>query len=248
MYKPLNEKVAVVTGGCRGIGKAIVERLANDGARVFALDFKLPAENELFIESEEIKSLVSCVQVDVSSFDSVNTAIDSVLKEAGRIDILINNAGITRDNLVLRMSELEWDSVMNTNLKGAFVCSKVVCKTMMSQRNGRIINIGSIVGTTGNAGQANYSASKAGMFGLTKSLAKEFGSRNILVNCVAPGYVATHMTDVLTEDQRKKFLESIPLRRPAEPEDVANVCAFLAGKDSSYVTGQIIHVDGGLAM
>jgi 3-oxoacyl-[acyl-carrier protein] reductase len=248
MSKTLNGKVAIVTGGCRGIGKSIVERLASDGARVYALDFKLPGDDEVFIESEDIKSLVSCLQLDVTSFDSVNSAFDTVLKEAGRIDVLVNNAGITRDNLVMRMSEQEWDAVIDTNLKGAFICSKVAIKTMMSQRSGRIINIGSIVGSIGNAGQTNYSASKAGMFGLTKSMAKELGTRNILVNCVAPGYVATHMTDVLNEEQRKKFLENIPLRRPADPKDIANVCAFFAGDDSSYVTGQVIHVDGGLAM
>jgi len=248
MHKELTGKTAIVTGGCRGIGKSIVERLARDGARVFALDFKLPSVDEVFIEDSSIKDMVSAVQVDVTSLESVSKAIDEVMAASGRIDILINNAGITRDNLVLRMTEQEWDAVIDTNLKGTFVCSKIVSKIMMSQRSGRIINIGSIVGTIGNAGQANYSASKSGLFGLTKSMAKEFGTRNILVNCVAPGYVSTHMTDVLNEEQKKKFLESIPLRRPASPDDVANVCAFFAGSDSAYVTGQVIHVDGGLAM
>jgi 3-oxoacyl-[acyl-carrier protein] reductase len=248
MEKRFSGKVAIVTGGCRGIGKSIAERLAREGAFVFALDFKIPAEGEVFIEDEAIREQIKAVQVDVSLEQSVNNAMEQVVSEKGRIDILVNNAGITRDNLVLRMSEQEWDSVLLTNLKGAFLCSKAVARTMMSQRSGRIINIGSVVGATGNAGQANYSASKAGMFALTKSLAKEFGSRNILVNAIAPGYVVTAMTDKLSEEQRQAFLTNIPLKRPAQPEDIANSVAFLASDDSSYITGQVLHVNGGLYM
>jgi 3-oxoacyl-[acyl-carrier protein] reductase len=241
-------KVVIVTGGCRGIGLSIVEKFAREGAKVYALDFKIPAENEEFPNDLSLKPLVKAVQVDVSIMDSVQAAMDFVVKDAGRIDVLINNAGITRDNLLMRMSELEWDSVINTNLKGTFLCIKAVTRQMMGQRSGRIINIGSIVGTIGNAGQTNYSASKAGMIGLTKSVAKELASRNILVNLIAPGYVITAMTHGLTDDQKNAFLNNIPLKRGATPEDIANVAAFLASEESSYVTGQVIHVDGGLYM
>jgi 3-oxoacyl-[acyl-carrier protein] reductase len=246
--KRFEDKVAIVTGGCRGIGKAIVERLAKDGCRVYALDYVLPQNPEEMFAGEEFQTKVSCLQTDVSSEASVNAAVETVIKEAGQISFLVNNAGITRDNLVLRMLERDWDSVLNTNLKGAFLCSKAVAKQMMTQRYGRIINIGSIVGTTGNAGQANYSASKAGLIGLTKSFAKEFGSRNILVNCVAPGFVISDMTEVLTEEQKKAYTEKIPLKRGATPTDIASVVSFFASEDASYLTGQVIHVDGGLAL
>jgi len=248
MGNDLDGKIAVVTGGCRGIGKAIAEKLAYMDAQVFALDFKIPDENEVFISDDKIKAKVSCIQVDVTIDESVNSAFNEVLKISGRIDILVNNAGITRDNLIMRLSEKDWDAVLDTNLKGAFLCSKTAIKTMMAQRSGRIINIGSVVGSIGNAGQANYSASKAGLIGLTKSFAKELGSRNILVNLVAPGYVLTPMTDKLNEEQKQAYLNNIPLRRAATPEDIANVVGFFSSDDSAYVTGQIIHVDGGLAM
>jgi 3-oxoacyl-[acyl-carrier protein] reductase len=248
MINELDGKIAVVTGGCRGIGKAIAERLANMGAQVFALDYKIPEENEVFITDEKIKSKVICIQLDVTIDESVNSAFNEVLKISGRIDILVNNAGITRDNLIMRLSEKDWDAVLDTNLKGAFLCSKTAIKTMMAQRSGRIINIGSVVGTIGNAGQANYSASKAGLIGLTKSFAKELGSRNILVNLVAPGFVLTPMTDKLNDEQKQAYLNNIPLKRAATPEDIANVVGFFASDASSYVTGQVVHVDGGLAM
>ena len=248
MEKRFKGKVAVVTGGCRGIGKAIALRLAEEGARIFALDYMLPDENEKYSDNEELNALVSMKQCDVTSEESVTEAMNSVIKEAGRIDILVNNAGITRDGLVLRMSEKNWDDVINTNLKGSFLCSKAVAKQMMSQRSGRIINMGSIIGSIGNTGQANYASSKAGMIGLTKSLAKEFASRNILVNLVAPGYVITEMTKELDEAVRQEYEKNIPLKRGAEPRDIANVVAFLASDDSSYVTGQVLHVDGGLAL
>lgn len=247
MEKRFTGKVAVVTGGCRGIGKAIVERLAREGADVFALDFNIPPRDE-FITDNEILDKVKAVQVDVTQELSVNEAFKKVMDEAGRIDALVNNAGITRDNLLLRMTENEWDAVINTNLKGTFLCIKSVARIMMSQRQGKIINIGSIVGTTGNAGQANYSASKAGVAAMSKSIAKEFASRNILVNCIAPGYVMTPMTEKLTEEQRQQFLVNIPLKRPALPQDIAGVVAFLVSDDANYITGQVIHVDGGLAM
>ncbi|MEJ5287181.1 MAG: 3-oxoacyl-[acyl-carrier protein] reductase [Candidatus Kapaibacterium sp.] len=242
------EKVVVVTGGCRGIGKAIVEKFLEEGAFVYAWDFKIPEENEPFIEDDSLKQRVRIIQVDVSSAESVENAAQKVLDESGKVDILVNNAGITRDNLLLRMSENEWDSVLNTNLKGSFLCTKALVRSMMNQRWGRIINISSIVGEIGNAGQANYSASKAGLIGFTKSLAKELASRNILVNAIAPGYVRTAMTDKLTPEQKEMFLKNIPLRREAEPEDIAKVVLFLASDDASYITGQVINVDGGLVM
>jgi 3-oxoacyl-[acyl-carrier protein] reductase len=248
MEKKLNGQVAVVTGGCRGIGKAIVERFLNEGAEVFALDYVLPEEGINFIEQENLRAKLSCIQVNVTDFTSVTKAIEQVISAAGRIDILVNNAGITRDTLVLRMTEQDWDAVLDTNLKGAFLCSKAVVKQMMSQRAGRIINMGSIIGIMGNAGQTNYAASKAGLIGVTKSLAKEFGSRNILVNLVAPGYVITPMTDKLTDEQKAKYTENVPLKRGATATDVANAVFFFAGPDSSYITGQVLQVDGGLAM
>ncbi len=241
-------KIAVITGGCRGIGKAIAERFAREGAFVYALDYRIPDENEVFIEDAAIRDRIVPMQADVTSFDSIQKVVDEILAKSTRIDILVNNAGITRDNLLMRMSEEEWDAVLNTNLKGAFICTKVVSRPMMSQRYGRIINIGSVVGTMGNAGQANYSASKAGMIGFTKSVARELASRNILVNLVAPGYVRTPMTDKLTDEQKNAFLVNIPLKRVAEPEDIAAAVTFLASDDASYITGQVLHVNGGMLM
>lgn len=248
MGKVLEGKIAVVTGGCRGIGKSIVMRFLNDGAKVYALDFKIPEPGEVFIEDTDLAQNASCIQLDVTDETSVNNAFEQVISESGRLDILVNNAGITRDTLIMRMTSQDWDAVLSTNLKGAFLCSKAVARQMMSQRAGRIINMGSVVGTMGNAGQANYSASKAGLIGLTKSLAKEFASRNILVNLIAPGYVMTPMTEKLNEDQKNQFLQVIPLKRGAQPEDIANAVAFFAGNDSSYITGQVLHVDGGMVM
>lgn len=242
------DKIVVVTGGCRGIGKAIVESFLREGALVYAWDYKIPEPDEPFIEDEILKQRVRLVQVDVSSADSVNDAAQKVMDECGKVDILVNNAGITRDNLLMRMSESEWDAVLNTNLKGAFLCTKALVRAMMNQRWGRIINISSIVGEIGNAGQSNYSASKAGLIGFTKSIAKELASRNILVNSIAPGYVRTAMTDKLSPEQKELFLKNIPLRREAEPEDIAKVVLFLASDDASYITGQVINVDGGLVM
>ncbi len=241
-------KTVIVTGGCRGIGKAIAERFAAEKAKVFALDYVIPASGETFIEDPELASRVTCVQTDVTSGKSVDAAIKKVGEESETIDVLVNNAGITRDTLVLRMSEEQWDAVMDTNLKGAFICSKAIMRKMMGQRSGRIINIGSVVGSIGNAGQANYSSSKAGLIGLTKSLAKELGSRNVCVNLVAPGYVSTPMTDKLTDEQKEEYLKNIPLNRAAKPEEVAGVVAFLASDDAGYITGQALHIDGGLAM
>ncbi|MGE5480017.1 MAG: 3-oxoacyl-[acyl-carrier-protein] reductase [Chloroflexota bacterium] len=248
MNKRFQDKIVVVTGGSRGIGKAIAMRFLEEGANLFILDFKLPDEGEKFVDSAEMNSRVQLIQADVTSLDSIQSAFDAVMAKAGRVDVLVNNAGVTRDTLLMRMTEQDWDAVLDTNLKGAFICTKVFSRQMMSQRSGRIVNIGSIVGSMGNAGQANYSASKAGLAGFTKSIAKELASRNILVNCVAPGYVRTPMTDKLTDEQRAAFLVNIPLKRHAEPEDIASVVAFFASPDAAYVTGQVLHVDGGLVM
>lgn len=248
MTERFKDKIAVVTGGCRGIGKSIAVKLAEEGAFVYALDYVIPDGSEPFYENEEIASRIACRQADVTNFESIENNFSEIVKEKGRIDFLVNNAGITRDNLLLRMSEQEWDSVLSTNLKGAFICTKAIARIMMGQRYGRIVNIGSVVGSMGNAGQANYSASKAGLIGFSKSTAKELASRNILVNVVAPGYVHTPMTDKLTDEQRKAFLDYIPLKRVAEPEEIGGVVAFLLSEDAAYITGQVLHVNGGLYM
>lgn len=237
----LENKVAVITGGARGIGRAIAEAFAQEGAIVYAMDVMEP-------ESDFPTDKIKYLKADVTSSESVKNAIDAVIAAEKRVDILVNNAGITRDNLVMRMSEDDWDRVLTINLKGAFICSKAVVRQMMGQRSGRIINMGSVVGVIGNAGQANYSASKAGMIGLTKSMAKELGGRNILVNLIAPGFVITAMTDKLTDEQKQYYANNIPLKRGAEPADIANAAIFLASDDSSYITGQVLHVDGGLAI
>ena len=244
----LKDQVAIVTGGAKGIGRAISVKLAEEGAYVFAFGRTEPEDGMNFTGNDDVDSRIEFVSVDVSSFDAINDAVKKVVDEKSKIDILVNNAGVTKDNLLLRMSESDWDKVINTNLKGAFLLSKAVMRPMMSKRKGRIINIGSIVGTIGNPGQANYSSSKAGLTGLTKSLAKELSARNILVNLVAPGYVRTAMTEQLSEDQKKYFEENIPLKKIAEPEDVAKAVLFFSSDLSSYITGQVLHVDGGLAM
>lgn len=246
MQNRFENRIAVVTGGCRGIGKSIAIKLASEGAFVYALDYVIPDESEVLCEIPEISSKIKCLQADVSNYSSVEHCVNTILEEKNRIDILVNNAGITRDNLLMRMSEAEWDAVLNTNLKGAFICTKLISRPMMSQRYGRIVNVGSVVGLMGNAGQSNYSASKAGLVGFTKSIARELASRNILVNLVAPGYVRTAMTEKLNDEQKKAFIENIPLKRVAEPEDIANAVAFLCSEESSYITGNVLNVNGGL--
>ncbi len=248
MCNRFNNKIAVVTGGCRGIGKAIVERFLSEGAKVYALDYSIPKADEIFIEDTNLSANLFIKQLDVTDFEQVQQVINEIIKEAGRIDFLINNAGITRDNLLIRMEEKDWDAVLNTNLKGVFCCTKATIRQMISQKYGRIINMGSVVGIMGNAGQANYSASKAGLIGFTKSIAKEYGGKNILCNYVAPGYVETPMTEVLSDAVKEEFLRNIPLKRAATPVDIANVVAFLCSDDASYLTGQVIHIDGGMVM
>ncbi|TSI11440.1 3-oxoacyl-[acyl-carrier-protein] reductase [Lysinibacillus sp. BW-2-10] len=245
----LDGKTAVVTGASRGIGRAIALQLAIEGANV-VVNYS-GSEKKALEVVEEIKSLGSnaiAVQANVSDSDSVQNLMSATLEQFGTIDILVNNAGITRDNLLMRMKEDEWDEVINTNLKGVFLCTKAVTRQMMKQRAGRIINISSIVGTIGNAGQANYVAAKAGVIGLTKTTARELASRNILVNAIAPGFITTEMTDALPEDIKNAMLTQIPLASLGQPEHIAKAVIFLASDDSSYMTGQTLHIDGGMFM
>lgn len=243
------DKVAFITGGTRGIGKQIALTLAENG---FDIAVNYRSENDdLKNTKNEIEKLgVKCftVQGDVSSFEDCERFVNEIITEFGKIDVLVNNAGITRDMLLMRMKKEDFTDVIDTNLVGTFNVTKNVIQHMMKQRNGRIINISSVVGVSGNAGQTNYSASKAGIIGFTKSLAKEVGSRNILVNAVAPGFIATNMTDVLKDEVKEEIAKTIPLKRMGNTQDVANVVKFLASDDASYITGQVINVDGGMLM
>ncbi len=243
-----DNKVAIVTGSARGIGKAIALKLARDGYHVVISDIlEEPAkETAKEIEALGVKSLV--VVADVSKAEDAQKLIDQTVEAFGQVDVLVNNAGITRDNLAIRMSEAEWDSVLNINLKGTFLCSQAAAKVMMKKRFGRIVNIASVSGILGTAGQANYASSKAGVIALTKAFARELGARNITVNAVAPGYIATEMTEKLPENVKEEYLKQIPLKRAGTPEDVANVVAFLASDAASYVTGTTLIVSGGLVM
>jgi len=245
----LDNKVALVTGGSRGIGRAIALRLAQDGAHVMiSYRTRAPEAQEVVNGIKKSGRQSAAFQSDVSIYQQAKEMIEKIVKEFARLDILINNAGITKDGLLVRMAEDDWDSVINTNLKSVFNYTKAALHPMMSQKSGKIVNLTSVTGITGNAGQTNYAASKAGIIGFTKSLAKEVGSRNIQVNAVAPGFVETEMTAKLTESQRQKLAENIPLKRTATPEDIAGVVNFLASPDSDYITGQVICVDGGLAI
>lgn len=245
----LENNVAIITGGARGIGRAIAAELITDGAHVVIFDKSFPDDFEAFAAPLRATGrTLAAKEVDITNTTATEKACEEVATEFGQIDILVNNAGITRDRLLVRMSEQEWDTVMAVNLKGTFNTIRVVARTMMRQRRGKIVNIGSVVGLMGNAGQANYAASKAGLFGLTKSVAKELAGRNINVNCVAPGFVETEMTAVLTEDQRQQLLALVPLRRTSRPEEIAGIVAFLASQKAAYITGQVIAVDGGITM
>ena len=241
----LEGKVAIVTGGSRGIGAAIVEKFMAEGAKV-AFTYRSSAEKANAIVSKYDAEHIIALQSDASKYDEAEALIAAVLEKFGQIDILVNNAGITKDTLMLRMSEEHWDNVMEVNLKSVFNVTKHVIKPMMKNRSGSIINMSSVVGVFGNAGQANYAASKAGIIGFSKSIAKEVGSRNIRCNAVAPGFIATEMTHELDEKTQKSYTDSIPLKRFGEGEDVANICTFLASDMSSYVTGQVLSICGGM--
>ena len=245
----LEGKIAVVTGGSRGIGFATCKKLASEGATIIITDIcdsevAAPAIKEL----EDMGAKAKFYQSDVSDFASATETVNAIIEEFGGLDILVNNAGIVRDKLILKMDEQDFDAVININLKGTYNMIKATYKHFMKQRSGRIISLASVVGIMGNAGQANYSASKAGIIGLTKSVAKELGGRNVTVNAIAPGYIATDMTDALSDKVKKSIDDGIPMKRRGTPEDVANAICFLASDDASYITGEVLRVDGGMAM
>lgn len=245
----LTGKTAIVTGGARGIGRAIALTLAEAGANiVINYTSSSKAAEEVVEEAKKLGVSALAVKADVSVNDEIENLVKQVLNQFASIDILVNNAGITRDNLLIRMSEEEFQDVIDINLKGAFICTKHVSKVMIKQRAGRIINIASVVGVMGNAGQSNYAASKAGLIGFTKSIAKELAKRNVNVNAVAPGYIETDMTSSLPEKVREEFMINIPLARAGKPQDVANAVLFLSSKYSEYITGQVINIDGGMVM
>lgn len=242
-------KTAIVTGASRGIGREIALRLAKEGANVVVnYSGSQGKAEEVVAEITSSGGQAISVQANVADAESVKAMMDETMKQFGSIDYLVNNAGITRDNLLMRMKEDEWDDVMAINLKGVFLCTKAVTRQMMKQRAGKIVNVASIVGVSGNPGQANYVAAKAGVIGLTKTTAKELASRNITVNAVAPGFITTDMTDALPEDVKTQMLSTIPLGKLGDPQDVANVVAFLLSDEAAYITGQTIHVDGGMVM
>lgn len=244
----LDGKTAIVTGAARGIGRAIAEILAEEGASLALCDLQVDWLTETAAAVEALGADVRCYAVDVSNGAAVNEVVAQIATDCGAIDLLVNNAGITRDTLMIRMSEEDWDSVMAVNLRGTFLFTKAVARPMMKQRSGAIVNIASIIGLIGNAGQCNYAASKAGVIALTKSSAKELASRGVRVNAVAPGFIETKMTEVLTEDVRQKMLDVIPMKRFGQPRDVAEAVKFLASEASSYMTGQVLTVSGGMVM
>ena len=244
-----NRKIALFTGGSRGIGRAVCLALAKSGADV-AVNYagKEGAAQQTCRMCEELGARTLAIQADVADNAQVNAMVDQVIAQFGRLDILVCNAGITRDNLLMRMAEQDFDQVIATNLKGVWNCMKAVCRPMMKQRWGRIVSMSSVVGVAGNAGQVNYAASKAGVIGMTKSLARELGSRGVTVNAIAPGFIETDMTAVLPENIKEGLLGSIPLGRLGQAEEVAALAAFLCSEQAGYITGQVIHVDGGMAM
>ena len=245
----LDGKVALVTGASRGIGKAVALKLASEGAKV-AINYagSQGKAEEVKAEIEKMGGEAILVQANVADKDAVEQMVGAVVEAFGTIDILVNNAGITRDGLLARMKDEDFEAVVDTNLKGVFYCTKAVAKLMMKKRSGRIVNMASVVGLTGNAGQTNYAASKAGVIGFSKSAAKELASRGITVNMVAPGFIATDMTDAMNEKAKEAVLGTIPLKRMGQPEDVANAVLFLVSENASYITGQTVNVDGGMVM
>lgn len=244
----MDKKVAVVTGGSRGIGAAIVKRLAKDGFHVVAIARSADKLEQVVAEVKAADGSAEAVVCDIADSKAVTAAIEQIAEKCGRLDVLVNNAGITRDGLILRMEDHDFDDVITTNLKSAFVAIRSAARPMLRTKGGRIINISSVSGVAGNAGQANYAASKAGLIGLSKSVAKELAGKNITCNVIAPGFITTDMTQVLNDQIKETAKSHIPLRRFGQPEEIAAVVSFLAGPDSSYVTGQVICVDGGMVM
>jgi 3-oxoacyl-[acyl-carrier protein] reductase len=241
-------KVAVVTGAARGIGRTIAEKLAREGADVAICDLQVEWLAETSAAVQALGRKVLPLAVDVGNGEAVNACIAEVIKVFGKVDIMVNNAGITKDTLLVRMSEDDWDAVLRVNLKGTFLFSRAVSKHMMKQRSGAIVNIASVIGLIGNAGQCNYAASKAGVIALTKSTAKELASRGVRVNAVAPGFISSKMTDALSQEVRDQMMANIPQGRFGQPEDIAQAVAFLASEEASYVTGQVLSVNGGMVM
>jgi 3-oxoacyl-[acyl-carrier protein] reductase len=246
--KQLENQIAVVTGAGRGIGRAIALKLAAHGADIVAVDLKPEFVQETVEEARKLGRKAWAVAANVSEAASVEAAVEQILQEAGRVDILVNNAGITKDGLVMRMSEADWDAVLDINLKGTFLFTKAFSRPLLKQKSGRIVNIASVIGLIGNAGQCNYAASKAGVIGLTKSCAREFASRGITVNAIAPGFIQTAMTDKLSQEQKDAIIKQIPLASLGQAEDVAEAVLFFASPAARYVTGQVLAVDGGMVM
>ncbi|MCK4760942.1 MAG: 3-oxoacyl-[acyl-carrier-protein] reductase [Candidatus Aminicenantes bacterium] len=244
MYE--DHKNAIVTGAARGIGKAIAKKLASSGLNVVVTDVLYDELQVVAAELEETGVKALALKADISKKEDVDNLIKTTLEQFGTVDFLVNNAGITRDNLTVRMSEEQWDMVLNINLKGTFLCSQAVAKEMMKKRFGRIVNMASVSGILGTAGQVNYASSKAGVIALTKTFARELGKRNITVNAIAPGFIMTEMTEQLPEKVRAAYIENIPLNRPGSPEDIAAVVSFLISPSASYITGTVINVSGGL--
>ena len=241
-------RVALVTGAAQGIGKAVALLLARNGADIVVSDINLEKAEETANEINSIGRKALAVKVDVANWNDVEQMVEVILEKFAKIDILVNNAGITRDKLILRMTDEDWDAVLNVNLKGTFHCTKAVVRHMAKQRSGKIVNIASVVGEMGNAGQANYSASKAGVIGLTKTIAREFAQRGININAIAPGYIETPMTEALPEKAKEELKRLIPMERLGKPEDVAEAVLFLVSEESNYITGQVLNVNGGIYM
>jgi 3-oxoacyl-[acyl-carrier protein] reductase len=246
--KQLENQIAVVTGAGRGIGRAIALKFASEGADVVCVSRTAENSEKVAGEVRALGRKAWALAVDVSDTAAVSAAAEKILADCGKIDILVNNAGVTRDGLLMRMSDADWDAVLNTNLKGAFLFTKALTRSFVKQRSGRIINVASIIGLIGNAGQANYAASKAGLIGFTQSVAKELGSRNITVNALAPGFIETDMTAALSAELKAELLKKIPLNSLGQPEDIANAALFLASPGARYITGQVLTVDGGMVM
>jgi len=241
-----DEKFVLITGAARGIGQATALKFAGEGAALLLADLKAEWLDETKEKAEALGSTVHTFSVDVQNSDDVQTVVDAAMAVGGRIDVMVNNAGITKDGLLMRMSEADWDSVISVNLKGVFLFSKAMTKIMCKQRSGSVVNVASVIGLVGNAGQCNYSASKAGVIALTRSMAKEVAKRGVRVNAVAPGYIQTKMTEALSDDVRDMMMNAIPMNQFGKPEHVADAIAFLAGDDASYITGQVLTVCGGM--